>query len=119
MKFPSAIPAMPLITPSPRPRRDRKSKSGLLDLLTLSGLRRNERRYGRERRATPRVKVEVEVEECEGDSRYFGITEDLSTFGLSTRQGLRAVGSPLSLALYLPDGEPTPVFVEARVVAKL
>jgi len=72
----------------------------------------------RERRATPRVRVEVECEERVGDSRYFHITTDLSTFGLSTRQGgPYAPGTRIQIVLHLPDGLRKPIVTGAVVVA--
>lgn len=71
----------------------------------------------RERRATPRLAVELECEERAGGSRLFRITTDLSTFGLSTRHGHpHPRGTRLKLALHLPDEAGTPVEVDAVVV---
>jgi hypothetical protein len=123
MTFTNEITEMALLTPPVRARKAeprRSTKSGLLQALTPSGERRPERRTRTERRATPRVRVEVECEERHGNSRYYRITEDLSPFGLSTRQGLtRSVGSRVRLALYLPDDRELPVLVEAEVVGQL
>jgi hypothetical protein len=123
MKIHSEYIKMPLLTPPVKLSRkleDRRARSSLQSALTPRGERRAERRLWKERRATPRLRVEVECEEREGASRYFRITEDLSVFGLSTRQGLsRAVGTRVTLALHLPDGEQAPAVVEAEVVAQL
>ena len=71
----------------------------------------------RDRRATPRLAVEVECEERVGPSTYIRITSDLSTFGLSTRQGfVHALGTRLKLVLHLPDDRAHPLEVEAEVV---
>jgi hypothetical protein len=71
----------------------------------------------RERRATPRVPIELEVEERVGPSTYIRITEDVSTFGLSTRQGhSHPLGTRLNLVLHLPDDRTCPLAVEAEVV---
>lgn len=99
---------LPVIAPKPKLVPDRRS-----------GERRKEsggdRRF-RERRASPRVQVELDCEERCGSSRYFRITTDLSTFGLATRQGYRhEVGTRLKLLLYLPDGAP-PLALSAEVV---
>jgi hypothetical protein len=52
-----------------------------------------------------------------GTSRYFRITTDLSTFGLSTRQGYpHQLGTRLRLRIYLPDGIKEPVEINAEVV---
>lgn len=72
---------------------------------------------GRDRRATPRLAVELEVEEHVGPSKYIRITQDLSTFGLSTRQGhSHPLGTRLKLVLHLPDDRSRPLSVEAQVV---
>ncbi len=113
---------MALITPPVRARQQarRTTQRSLLAALTARGDRRPERRLHTERRATARVKVEVECEERHGNSRYYRITEDLSPFGLSTRQGLtRSVGTRVQLALFLPDDREQPVLVEAEVVGAL
>ncbi len=117
---------MLLLTPPAQVSRaeDRRSNSSsraqLLGALTPHGERRPDRREGRDRRATPRVRVEVECEERRGTSRYFRITEDLSAFGLSTRQGqARPLGTRVSLALFLPDDPKTPVLVQGQVVGPL
>ncbi len=75
---------------------------------------------GRDRRASPRLQVELECEERYSHARYFRITWDLSTFGLSTRgtSGAHQVGERLDLRLYLPDGDPTPLDVRAEVVGE-
>ncbi|MHB8875950.1 MAG: PilZ domain-containing protein [Myxococcaceae bacterium] len=71
----------------------------------------------RDRRATPRLAVELECEERVGPSTYIRITSDLSTFGLSTRQGfVHALGSRLKLVLHLPDDRAHPLEVSAEVV---
>jgi hypothetical protein len=70
----------------------------------------------KDRRATPRFAVELECEERSHAGRYFRITQDLSTFGLSTRQGFAyEPGAKVHLTLRLPD-DPTPVQLEAEVV---
>jgi len=110
---------MPLITP-PKPReRDRRgqgerSMQGLMERLSAG---ESERRKFRERRATPRMAVELEVEEKQGDSAYVRVTHDLSTFGMSTRQGHTPPnGARLSLSLFLPDEPLAPLKLEAEVL---
>ena len=72
---------------------------------------------GRDRRATLRLPVELEVEEHVGTCKYIRITQDLSTFGLSTRQGYsHATGTRLKLVLHLPDDRAHPLNVDAQVV---
>jgi hypothetical protein len=76
-----------------------------------------ERRRFRERRATPRVPVELECEESHGDSRYVRLTTDLSTFGMSTKHGPTPVeGSRMVLKLFLPDEPIAPLKLEAEVL---
>lgn len=76
-----------------------------------------ERRRFRDRRATPRVPVELECEESCGESRYVRLTTDLSTFGMSTRHGpTPAAGSRLSLKLFLPDEPMAPLKLSAHVL---
>ncbi len=111
--------SMPLITP-PKPRaHDRRgsgenSMAGLMERLSRG---ESERRRFRERRATPRVTVELEVEEQQGDSRYVRVTHDLSTFGMSTRLGhTPPTGARLNLSLFLPDEPLAPLKLEAEVL---
>lgn len=74
-------------------------------------------RRDRERRATDRVEVALDCVERVGTQRYFRITHDLSTFGLSTSTGpAHPMGTRVHLALNLPDCGEDPVFVEAEVV---
>ena len=70
-----------------------------------------------DRRATTRVEVELECEERTPDTRYVRLTNDLSPFGLSSREGhTPATGSRLSLALFLPDEPLAPLKLEAEVL---
>jgi hypothetical protein len=71
----------------------------------------------RERRATPRVKVELQCTEQAGKTQFFFLTTDLSTFGLSTRHGPRyALGTRLQILLNLTDDPEKPLRLEAEVV---
>jgi hypothetical protein len=87
----SSDPLLPLITPSLRtekqPDRRGSRSDSLLGLFNRLSKGAQERRAFRERRATPRVSVELECEERTTESRYVRMTNDLSTFGMSTRQG--------------------------------
>src|SRR5512140_1703156 len=70
-----------------------------------------------ERRATPRVQVELCCEDLSGEAPFFRTTFDLSTFGVSTRCGEgHPIGTELWLRLHLPDGVRHPVDVRAVVV---
>ena len=118
----SSDPLLPLITPSLRTekqqdRRGSRSDS-LLGLFTRLSKGAQERRAFRERRATPRVSVELECEERTNDSsRYVRMTYDLSTFGMSTRQGhTPKKGTRLTLSLFLPDEPLAPLKLDAEVL---
>jgi hypothetical protein len=119
MSSESSSSILPLLTP-PKPRaKDRRGNSGsslpgLFERLTAG---RPERRKFRERRATPRVSVELECEESSGDSRYVRLTTDLSTFGMSTKHGpTPQEGSRMCLKLFLPDEPMAPLKLEAEVL---
>src|SRR5882724_12249444 len=110
---------LPLITPpKPKPRDPRGSTdASLVGLYSRLSAGAPERRRFRERRAPPRVPVELECEESHGDSRYVRLTTDLSTFGMSTRHGLTPVeGSRMCLKLFLPDEPMAPLKLEAEVL---
>ena len=109
---------LPLITP-PRPKsKDRRGHDrGLLGLYARLSAGQKERRRFRDRRATPRVPVELECEESNGESRYVRLTTDLSTFGMATKAGpTPEVGSRLSLKLFLPDEPMAPLKLDAHVL---
>jgi hypothetical protein len=107
---------LPLLTP-PKPKakaRDRRQGDAASGRLSEG---QPERRSFRDRRATPRVPVELECEESSGESRYVRLTTDLSTFGMSTRHGPTPLeGSRLSLKLFLPDEPMAPLKLEAEVL---
>jgi hypothetical protein len=87
---------------------------GLFSRLTAGA---PERRSFKERRATPRVPVELECEEAQGESRYVRLTTDLSTFGMSTRHGPTPMtGSRMVLKLFLPDEPMAPLKLDAVVL---
>ena len=115
------VTALPLIAPSPKQarhdRRRQERRSPLRQVLPTSA-GEVERRKRFERRASRRVEVELDCEEHHGGgNRYFRVTRDLSTFGLSTRSGFpHDLGTRFSLRLYLPDGDRAPVEVQAEVV---
>jgi hypothetical protein len=122
----SEFKALPLIAPKPKVARadrrsqDRRQKISLVKTLVTgsrTGLKEADRRQSRERRATPRVQVELECEERVGPSRFYRITEDLSTFGLSTRHGHpHKLGTRVTLVIFLPDDHKNPIEVQAEVV---
>ncbi len=117
----SPEPLLPLIAPALRAekqadRRGSRSDS-LLGLFNRLAKGDTERRHFRERRATPRVSVELECEERTNDSRYVRMTHDLSTFGMSTRQGhTPPAGTRLTLSLFLPDEPLAPLKLDAEVL---
>ena len=114
----SEINEMPLIAPSPRvvPDRRQTDRRGP-SRPPIPGAGERERRAPKERRATPRLEVELDCEERVDGGRFFRVTRDLSTFGLSTRTGHpHELGTRLDLLLYLPDEPRRPVRVTAEVV---
>lgn len=71
----------------------------------------------RERRATPRVPIELCCEERVGERPYYRTTYDLSTFGLSTQYGHGyPLGTLVALRLHLPDDLGRPLELRAEVV---
>ena len=113
-------PAVPAQAPRSKVLADRRAgraerREGSRPPVASEGDR--DRREGRERRATPRVQCELDVEERGQGGRYFRVTRDLSTFGLCTLTGFtHPVGTRLELLLYLPDHVREPVRVGAEVV---
>ena len=113
-------PMLPLITPrKPAGTPDRRgtrhdSLNGLFQRIPRG---HSERRQFRDRRATPRVSVELECQPHVGDTRYVRLTQDLSTFGMSTRQGhTPPTGTRLVLSLFLPDEPVAPLRLTAQVL---
>lgn len=117
---PPKKPLLPLLTPKPAERRDRRgARSGE----SLQGLYQRikeglpERRKFRERRASPRVAVGLELEARHGSERTPQTTNDLSTFGLSVLEGpTPPTGTKLTLALFLPDEPMSPLELEGVVL---
>jgi hypothetical protein len=117
MNSASDLTALPLLAPFPRVAPDRRTVSTGGRVFSDHRPRAGNRRDVRERRATPRVELELECEEQLGSSRYFRITNDLSTFGLSARHGQpHQIGTRLRLLLYVPDGEREALELEGEVV---
>lgn len=114
----SDLKRLPIIAPRPvlrseRRQQDRRGPSRP----PIPGAGERERRLRNERRATPRIEVTLDCEEQINGTRYFRVTRDLSTFGLSTRSGdRRQLGARFDLRLYLPDDAKNPVQVQAEVV---
>ena len=114
-------PLLPLLTPSLRaekqPDRRGSRSDSLLGLFQRLSKGASERRAFRERRATARVAVELECEERTNDSSYVRMTNDRSTFGMSTRQGHTPKrGTRLTLSLFLPDEPLAPLKLDAEVL---
>lgn len=113
----SAEPLLPLIAPVLKKDRRGSRADSLTGLVQRLQKGAQERRAFRDRRATPRVAVELECEERTDDSRYVRMTSDLSTFGMSTRQGhTPPVGTRLTLSLFLPDEPIAPLKLDAEVL---
>jgi PilZ domain len=74
-------------------------------------------RLAADRRATPRLQVEMICVERVAGTRFLRTTYDLSTFGLSTQYGhVHPVGTELDLELQLPDESSRPLLLKAKVV---
>ncbi len=114
----SELTELPLIAPAPKVRPDRRQADRRgPSRPPIAGAGERERRAPKERRATPRLEVELDCEERVEGGRFFRVTRDLSTFGVSTRTGHpHERGTRLDLLLYLPDQPRRPVQVNAEVV---
>src|SRR5688572_11952175 len=112
---------LPLITPR-RPvrderRKDRRTGDNGVALFERIKSKAPERRSFRDRRATPRKPVALEWEEELGEARLVRLTSDLSTFGLSTKDGpAHPKGTRLRVRLFLPDQPNEPLVLTATVV---
>jgi hypothetical protein len=110
---------LPLLTPRLPEKQDRRgaregSASQLFERIQKGG---PERRSFRERRATRRVAVGFELEARTGAEVLAQRTYDLSTFGLSIREGTPLEkGTALALRLFLPDDPATPLALNGVVV---
>ncbi len=110
---------LPLITPKLPHLPDRRGQSddSLKKLLDRIQKGEEERRSFRERRATPRVAVALDVETREGEEKVTQRTHDLSTFGVSVRGGATPpAGTRLRIKIFLPDDPVTPLDLEAEVL---
>ncbi|MGA9522506.1 MAG: PilZ domain-containing protein [Myxococcaceae bacterium] len=112
----SELAQIPLIAPRPRRVEDRRQterRAGERPPVPTEA----DRRGGKDRRASPRIEVEVDCEEIVDGMRSFRVTRDLSTFGVCTRFGYpHRVGMRFEMVLYLPDDRTNPVQVQAEVV---
>lgn len=115
----SAATLLPLISPHPESafdRRDTKEIPLVADLHKLPPpLPRS--KGERERRATPRMHVMLACEQRIGDVRLKHYTIDISTFGLSLRDGPTPKrGTRLTLSLLLPDLPAKPLKMRVEVL---
>ncbi len=114
----SELAQIPLIAPRPRQdagvdRRQEERRGPVRPPVPSEP----DRREGRDRRASPRVEVEVDCEEIVDGMRYFRVTRDLSIFGLSTRFGYpHRIGMRFDVVVHLPDDRANPIRVQAQVV---
>lgn len=103
----SAITLLPLISPQPVSGYDRKAageESASSDGKKARVPAAPRTKGDKERRATPRMHVMLECEQRIGDVRLKHYTTDVSTFGLSVRDGpTPRKGTRLTLSLLLPD----------------
>ncbi len=118
---PADGPVLPLLTPALREVRDRRggSDQSMVRLFERIAKGEKERRSFRDRRATRRVAVALDLEAHTTSGEAFAQrTNDLSTFGLSIRSGpTPKKGSPVSLRLFLPDHPDAPLQLTAVVVS--
>jgi hypothetical protein len=115
----SDISVLPLLAPPPRLGAERRFAARRQGSRPPLATTLDDRRAERERRATPRMEVELDCEEHFEGARYFRLTHDLSTFGLSTRHGIpHPPGTRLKVALYLPDEPQRPLVVGCEVVGR-
>jgi PilZ domain len=115
-----AGPVLPLLTPALREVRDRRgSETSMVRLFERIAKGEKERRSFRDRRATRRVAVALDLEAHTSTGEAFAQrTNDLSTFGLSIRSGpTPKKGSHVSLRLFLPDEPDQPLVLTAIVVS--
>jgi PilZ domain len=115
--------SLPIIAPRPpqseERRKDRRGgdNASMVALFERIQKKAPERRSFRDRRATPRKEVALEWEEQVGDARLVRLTSDLSTFGLSTKEGpSHPKGTKMRVRLFLPDAPNEPLVLTATVV---
>lgn len=113
---------LPLLTPRLPQKTDRRAQTGesMVKLFDRIKHGESERRSFRDRRATPRVNVGLNLEASEGDETMRLVTHDLSTFGLSISGGATPKkGTRLTLKLFLPDEPTNPLVLDAEVLGPL
>ncbi len=112
---------LPLLTPKLPVLPDRRDPDSVR--IIYEGIERlePERRSRRDRRATPRVAVmlnlELENGAAGGGLRVVSQTHDVSTFGLAIRTGSTpALGAKVKLRIYLADDLSEPLQLEGEVL---
>lgn len=108
----------PLLTPKlPRVKDRRGGSDSLVKLMQRIQTGAPERRHFRERRATPRVAVSLDLEADDAGETVMMRSHDLSTFGLGVSSGPTPKrGSRITLRLFLPDDPTTPLELKAEVL---
>jgi hypothetical protein len=110
---------LPLLIPSLPRTKDRRGGSGsLIKLMARIQSGAPERRAFRDRRATARIAVTIDIEthDSEGE-RVVMSTHDLSTFGVGVSSGpTLKKGSKIRIRLFLPDAPTTPLELNALVL---
>ncbi len=110
---------LPLLTPQLPRLKDRRGRSGeaMNALLKRIQTGAQERRSFRERRATPRAVIALDVEALDGGEAVMLRTHDLSTFGLAVSTGpTPKVGQKLTVRLFLPDEPTVPLVLKVEVL---
>lgn len=110
---------LPLLTPKLPQIPDRRGgqDDSLVRLFERIQKGEKERRSFRERRATPRVAVALDVETDEAGTRVMQTTHDLSTFGVAVHGGTTpTVGTRIRVKIFLPDDPKKPLDLEAEVL---
>lgn len=110
---------LPLLTPKLPQVPDRRGArdDSLVRLFERIQKGEKERRSFRERRASPRVAVALEVETDTGEAKVMQTTHDLSTFGIAVHGGhTPPLGARLRVKIFLPDDPTAPLDLEAEVL---
>ncbi|MBL8922725.1 MAG: PilZ domain-containing protein [Myxococcaceae bacterium] len=109
---------LPLLTPKlPRMKDRRGGSDSLSKLVQRIQTGAPERRAFRDRRATPRVAVALDLEAGDGGQAVMMRTHDLSTFGVGVASGpTPKKGSRITIRLFLPDDPTTPLELKVVVI---